>query len=110
VEQEQELPTQPLSSPLVFSGVHVFYVVFNRLLFVLVLLAIMLSLLRFTDSDYPFGIFKLFLPSVLDTLISSLKLLSHIETNFTVMFFWWTPSEFLMCGANSEFNIAACTP
>jgi hypothetical protein len=26
-----------------------------------VLLAIVLSVLRFTDSDYPFGIFKLFL-------------------------------------------------
>ena len=32
-------------------------------LFVLFLLAIVLSvLLRFTDFDYPFGIFKLFLP------------------------------------------------
>ena len=29
-------------------------------LFVLFLLAVMLSVLRFTDSDYPFGIFKLF--------------------------------------------------
>ena len=29
--------------------------------FVLFLLAIVLSVLRFTDSDYPFGIFKLFL-------------------------------------------------
>jgi len=40
----------------------VLYVVFCRSLFVLFLLAIVLSvLLRFMDSDYPFGIFKLFL-------------------------------------------------
>jgi hypothetical protein len=32
-----------------------------RSLFVLFRLAIVLSVLRFTDSDYPFGIFKLFL-------------------------------------------------
>jgi hypothetical protein len=63
---EQELLTLPdhLSSPPVFSGVRVarsvvFCVVFCRSLFVL--LAIVLSVLRFTDSDYPFGIFKLFL-------------------------------------------------
>ena len=37
-------------------------VVFCRSLFVLNLLVIMLSILRwFTDSDYPFGFFKLFL-------------------------------------------------
>jgi len=52
------------------SGVHVtrsvvLYVVFYRLLFVRLssffLLAIVLStLFRFTGSDYPFGIFKLF--------------------------------------------------
>ena len=37
-------------------------VVFGRSLFVLNLLVIMLSILRrFTDSDYPFGFFKLFL-------------------------------------------------
>jgi hypothetical protein len=35
--------------------------VFCRLLFVLFLSAIVLSVLRFTDSDYPFGIFKLFM-------------------------------------------------
>ena len=52
-----------------FSGIRVacslvFYVVFCSVIcpFVLFLLAIVLSvLLRFTDSDYPFGIFKLFL-------------------------------------------------
>jgi hypothetical protein len=37
-------------------------VMFYRCLsFCLFLLSIMLSVLRFTDSDYPFGIFKLFL-------------------------------------------------
>jgi hypothetical protein len=51
-----------------FSGVVVarslvFFVVFLRLLFffVLFLLIIVLSVLRFTDIDYPFGIFKFFL-------------------------------------------------
>jgi len=33
---------------------------FCRSLFVIFLLAIVLSVLRFTDSNYPFGIFKLF--------------------------------------------------
>ena len=82
---EQELPTLPehLSSPPVFSVVCVTrsFVVCPFVLFLLVivlsvfwslcclsfghcvvcLLAIVLSVLRFTDSDYPFGIFELFL-------------------------------------------------
>jgi hypothetical protein len=38
--------------------------------FVLFLLAIVLYfLLRYTDSDYPFGIFKLFLRKILDIVI-----------------------------------------
>ena len=56
-----------MSSPLVFSGVRVtrsfvLCVCFvNRCLsFCPFLLAIVLSVLRFTNSDYPFGIFKLF--------------------------------------------------
>ena len=65
---EQELPTfsEHMSSPLVFSGVRVarslaLYVCFVDP-FVLILLAIVLSvLLRYTDSDCPFGIFKLFI-------------------------------------------------
>ena len=57
------LPEHP-SSPLVLVGfvfldLLVFYVMFCRSLFVLFLLAIVLSVLRFTDSDYPFGILKL---------------------------------------------------
>jgi len=68
---EQELPTLPehLSSPPVFSGVRVtrslvVYVCFvdRCLSFCTFFLVIVLSvLLRFTDSVYPFGIFKLFL-------------------------------------------------
>ena len=66
---EEELLTLPVhpSSPPDFSGVHptrsiVFCVVFYRSLFVLFLLAIVLSiLLWYTDFDYPLGIFKLFL-------------------------------------------------
>jgi len=57
-----------LSSPPVFSGVRVarslvFCVVFCKSLFILFLLAIVLSVLitRITDSGYPFCIFKLFL-------------------------------------------------
>jgi hypothetical protein len=63
----QELLTHPeyLSSPPVFSGVRVtrsllFCVMFCWLLFVLFIFTIVLSVLRFTDSYYPFGIFKLF--------------------------------------------------
>jgi len=66
---EQELLTLPKHhrSPSVFNEVCVvwslvFCVMFCRSLFILLLLAIMLSvLLRFKASDYPFGIFKLFL-------------------------------------------------
>jgi hypothetical protein len=55
-----------LRSPPVLSGVRVvrylvFCVVFCRSLFVLFRLAIVLSVLRFTYSDYAFDIFKLFL-------------------------------------------------
>jgi len=68
---EQELLTLPghLSSPPVFSGVRVsrslvLYVCFVDLCLsfcTIFLLAIVLSvLLRYTDSDYPYGIFKLF--------------------------------------------------
>ena len=66
---KQELPTLPdhLSLPSVFSGVVLldlqFYVYVLQIvvcLFVLFLLAIVFSILRYTDSDYHFGIFKLF--------------------------------------------------
>ena len=73
---EQELLTLPenLSSPPVFSGVRVtrslvLYVGFVHrfLYFVHFLLAIVLSvLLRYTDSDFLFGIFNLFLRLIKD--------------------------------------------
>ena len=56
---------QHLSSPLDLSGVRarslVFYVMFCRYVFVLFLLMFVLSVLRFTSSEYLFGIFKLIL-------------------------------------------------
>jgi len=76
---EQELSTLPEhpNLPLVLIGVRVtrsliLYVLFCRSLivspFVLFLLTIMLSvLLRFTDSDFPIDIFKLFLATTLLT-------------------------------------------
>ena len=62
---EEELPSIPehLSSPLAFSGVRVtrFLVlcvcfVDRSLSFLYFLFATALSVLRYTDSDYPFGI------------------------------------------------------
>ena len=44
-----------------YERISTFEVCILLLIFVLFLLAIVLSVLRFTDSDYPFGIFKLFL-------------------------------------------------
>jgi len=67
VEQELLIRLEYLSSSPVFSGVR-----FTRYLALCVLvsfflLATMLSvLLRFTDSDYPLGIFKLFLSRIGD--------------------------------------------
>ena len=69
MEQELSIIPEHMSSPPGFSGVRVtifsFICMFCRSLFVLLyffFLAIVLSvLLRYTDSDYPFGIFKLFL-------------------------------------------------
>jgi hypothetical protein len=68
---EQELLTLPerLSSSPIFSGVRVtqslvFCVMFCRSLFVLLsffFLTIVLSVILFTDYDYPLGIFKLVL-------------------------------------------------
>ena len=61
--KEQELVTllEHLSSPPVFSGVRVTRSLVLCLCFVLFLLAIVVCSFRFMDSDYPFGIFKLFL-------------------------------------------------
>ena len=65
LEQKVLILLEHLRSPTVSNGARavqslVFCVVFCRSLFVLFLLAIVLSvLLRCTTSDYPFGIFKL---------------------------------------------------
>jgi hypothetical protein len=64
VEQELIPVRNHMSSPPVFSGVHitrslVLCVCFSRsliVLFVLFLLAIVFSVLRYMDSDYPFGL------------------------------------------------------
>ena len=57
-----------MSSPPVFSGIGVaqslffcVHCILDHCPFVLFLLAIVLSVLRYTDPDCPFGIFKLFL-------------------------------------------------
>ena len=71
---EQELLTSPehLSSTPVFSEVPVtLSLAFGYVLFVLMFLAIVLSiLLLFTDSGYPFGICKLFLILMIVILIT----------------------------------------
>jgi len=66
VKQELLILLEHLSSPSSFTGVRVarslfFCVVFCRSLFILVLLAMVLSVLWFTDSEYSFVIFKLFM-------------------------------------------------
>jgi len=64
VEQELLAVPEYLSSSPVFSGVRVTGSLALCVMFVdpffLFLLADVLSVLRFTDSEYPFGIFKLF--------------------------------------------------
>ena len=60
VEQELHTILEHLSSPSVFSGVHVTRSLVLCVCFV-DCLAVVLSVLLFTDSDYPFGIFKLFM-------------------------------------------------
>ena len=66
-----------------------------RLLLVLLpfFLAIVLSvLLRFTDSDYPFGIFKLFLYNAVDTML--------IKCNVCLVFIFqkWVKGRKYFCG------------
>ena len=77
LQVEKELPTLPehMSSPPVFSGVCVtrslvLYVCFvdRCLSFCTFSFVIVLSVLRFTDSDYPFGIFKLFFQKSMDSM------------------------------------------
>ena len=68
-----------MGSPQVLSGAHdvrssVFCVVFCRALFVLFIVAIVLFVLRLTDSDYPFGIFKLFFLWSINSYINYIKI------------------------------------
>ena len=86
---EQDLLTVPkhLSSPSVFSGVRVtrslvlyIYMYVCRSFFFLLyffLSAIVFSVLRYTDSDYPFGIFKLFFYLFFITLAKTVSVLVH---------------------------------
>jgi hypothetical protein len=87
---EQELHTLPehLSSLSVISGVHITrYLVLcvcfadHCLARFLFLFAIVLSVLRFTASDYPFGIFKLFFVLVVN--IAGMKC-SSLEVKTTL--------------------------
>ena len=50
-------------------------------LFVLFIVAVVLSVLLFEDSDYPFGIFKLFLHTIE----------SHLSQNLKIVFKTWLP-------------------
>ena len=81
---EQELLTLPkhLSSSPVFSGVRVarslvFCVEFCRSLFVLFSIALSV-LLRFTDSEYPFGILMFFLSLLKQRMPRSFKRKAHL--------------------------------
>jgi hypothetical protein len=82
--------------------------------FVLFLLAIVLSvLLRYTDSDYPFGIFKLFLQTVGELRVmlcnyvtdeikkksSPLKPLSQSQLNFAEIILGWSPFKIVSVSA-----------
>ena len=85
MNQELLIFTEAPGFILSFHGVHVaqilvFCVVFCRSLFVLFLLSIVLSVLRFTVSEYPFDIFKFFV-FVLNIEFSALNMLSPL-------FFW----------------------
>ena len=100
---EQKLLTLPEFTP-GFSGVCVSWslvlcVMFCRSLFVLFLLTIVLSvLLQFSDSDYPFDIFKLFYiyksEWVSDCrLMPSEQFFSYAmaDTSHILMRWWWCP-------------------
>ena len=98
VEQVLLILLEHMISPPVFSGVHVtrslvLCVMFCRSLFIL--LSIVLSVLRFTDSDYPTGILKLFLNltlisciffSLIRVCVLIFLLSFHIKTNFFTQF------------------------
>ena len=86
VEQGLLTLLEHLSSPPVFSGVRVtrslvLYICFvdRCLSFVPFLLAIVLSvLLQYTDSDSPFGIFHLFLLSLMESIVEIISTMKQI--------------------------------
>ena len=89
------------SSPPVFSGIRVakyfvFCAVFCRSLFVL--LAIVLSVLWFTASDYSFGIFKLFLAQIVTP---DHQRVLMIRFHYNVKSFLWTS----LLGFNFELMV-----
>ena len=83
VEQELDIRRVHTSSPPVVSRVRVtrsliLSVMFCRLLLKLFLLAIVLSvLLKSMESDYPFGIFKLFLNNLASNLLNPTKVIPY---------------------------------
>jgi hypothetical protein len=66
-------------------------VVFCRSLFVLFLLAIVLSVLRLTDSVYPFGIFKLFKTSLARSLFITWKVNGFSVCQWLASGRWFSP-------------------
>ena len=97
VEQELLTLLVDLSSPPVFSGVRVarslgLCMVCRSLLvlFVLFLLAIVSVLFQFADSDYPFGVFKLFFHQTRLThsnLITSIFFINYVGAVVVVIVF-----------------------
>ena len=72
--------------------------------FVLFLLAIVLYvLLRYTDSDYPFGIFKLFLRKILDIIIQLRRVC--VENKYVFLSVETIDQAILDDNINGSFNI-----
>jgi hypothetical protein len=94
----EELLTIPehLSSPPVFSGIRVtrslvFCVMFCRSLFVSFVLFLwpLCCLSLFTHSDYPFGIFKLFLTFFTQYTKSLVKIKEQILSYYKPVYIWY---------------------
>ena len=88
-----------------FSGVRVtrslvFCVVFCRSLFVLFLLTIVLSVLRITASDYPFGVFKPHLPFPPSPLLNIFPLFVILSLT---QLYRYTPEIFLFSTATFKY-------
>ena len=73
VEQDLIILVEHSSSPLEFSGVRVFtFLVFCGTLFILILLDIVLSVLRFIGSNYPLYYLQTFVEKVRTLLLVTL--------------------------------------